>query len=171
MLKGGARAGTGAGLWHILSPMTGKNEDLESISARAMSSIDRFILHYSEAVAAAHRKVGLTGRKCRNPRIINTLLGFELQIRDRRFTCPDMATARFLRIFAKIGVSEVMVPLDPTLTADILPEIEKNWNEFSRICRELESGERKALARRLHDRLKAKVRGTEHPASQSGGSG
>jgi hypothetical protein len=141
--------------------MTGKKEDLEPISARAMSLIDRFIAHYSEAVAAVpHRKVALTGRKCRNPRIINTLLGFELQIRDRRFTCPDMATARFLRIFAMIGVSEVMVPLDPTLTAGILPEFERNWNLFSRICRELEAGERKDLARRLHDRLRAGVRRT-----------
>ncbi|MEO7672752.1 MAG: hypothetical protein ABIU09_01575, partial [Pyrinomonadaceae bacterium] len=35
--------------------------------------------------------------------ILHTLLGIELKVGKRRFSCPDLATARYLRVFARIG--------------------------------------------------------------------
>jgi hypothetical protein len=46
--------------------------------------------------------------------ILNTLLGIELKIGRRRLLCPDVATARFLSVFAGLGVAEVAVPYDIT---------------------------------------------------------
>jgi hypothetical protein len=46
--------------------------------------------------------------------IQQTLLGTELKIGQRRLLCPDIATARFLAVFAAMGVQEVAVPYDIT---------------------------------------------------------
>jgi len=54
-----------------------------------------------EVLSGRTRVVSLPGRKC-EPRILNTFLGFELQVAQKRITCPDMSTARYLRIFAEI---------------------------------------------------------------------
>lgn len=148
-------------LWHILSNMNSKGPTGEGLRAKAHRSIESFIaLYREEVVSAPHRSVDLTGRKCSNPRIISTLLGYELQIRDKRFSCPDMATALFLKIFAQIGAGEVKVPHDPTRTADLFPAFEKIWNQIRGIYRQLDSENRKDLALSLHRRLKAKIQET-----------
>ncbi len=33
----------------------------------------------------------------------HTLLGIELEVGNRRFQCPDLSTARYLQIFARLG--------------------------------------------------------------------
>ena len=142
--------------------MNHKEPQEETLRAKADRSIKNFIgLYHEEVILKPHRAAGLTGRKCDNPRIISTLLGYELQIRDKRFNCPDMATALFLKIFAQIGAGEVKVPHDPTRTADLLPAFEEQWNQIWNICRQLESEGRKNMARSLHRSLKEKIRETE----------
>ena len=42
--------------------------------------------------------------------ILHTLLGIELKVGKRRFACPDLATARYMRIFARAGCLEFAVP-------------------------------------------------------------
>ena len=56
-----------------------------------------------------------------------TLLGIELKIGKRRFSCPDLATARYMRIFARIGCSEFAVPYDITRISTIADEMETSW--------------------------------------------
>jgi len=56
-----------------------------------------------------------------------TLLGIELKVGRRRFACPDLATARYLRVFARIGVREVAVPYDITKISGIADELETAW--------------------------------------------
>lgn len=46
--------------------------------------------------------------------IQTTLLGTELKIGRRRLLCPDIATARYLAVFARLGVTDVAVPYDIT---------------------------------------------------------
>ena len=138
--------------------MDPKAPETDYLRSEAERLTEDFITLYQEKVLAfPHRSVVLTGRKCSTPRINTTLLGFELQIRDRRFSCPDMATARFLKIFAMIGAGEVKVPLDPTRTAEMLPVFEQGWNEFQATCRKLESENRKKLALRMQGRLQGKA--------------
>ena len=38
--------------------------------------------------------------------VLHTLLGVELKVGKRRLLCPDLATARYLAVFARLGVSD-----------------------------------------------------------------
>ncbi len=78
-----------------------------------------------EVLSGRTRVVSLPGRKC-EPRLLNTFLGFELQVAQKRITCPDMSTARYLRIFAEVGMPSVRTPYDPTLTTCVLPQLEQS---------------------------------------------
>lgn len=59
--------------------------------------------------------------------IQHTLLGIELKVGRKRFTCPDLATARFLRVFARIGCTEFAIPYDITRISPIADELETSW--------------------------------------------
>jgi hypothetical protein len=69
------------------------------------------------------RQVRLYGRKC-SPRLLRTFLGIELQMGGKRITCPDLTTARYLKIFGELGLKQVRIPYDPTVTAQLLPVLE-----------------------------------------------
>lgn len=56
-----------------------------------------------------------------------TLLGIELKVGKRRFACPDLATARYMRIFARIGCREFAVPYDITKISGVADELETSW--------------------------------------------
>src|SRR3977135_2141290 len=46
--------------------------------------------------------------------IQHTLLGVELKIGRRRYLCPDLATARYLSVFARVSCMDVAIPYDIT---------------------------------------------------------
>lgn len=56
-----------------------------------------------------------------------TLLGIELKVGRKRFACPDLATARYLRVFARLGCNELAVPYDITKISPAADEIETSW--------------------------------------------
>lgn len=60
----------------------------------------------------------------------HTLLGIELQVGRRRVSCPDFATARYLSVFARAGVSEVAVPYDITKISGLADELESAWQRM-----------------------------------------
>lgn len=59
--------------------------------------------------------------------ILHTLLGIELKIGKRRLLCPDLATARYLAVFAKLGVGEIAVPYDITQISRLADALESSW--------------------------------------------
>jgi hypothetical protein len=59
--------------------------------------------------------------------IIYTLLGIELKVGKRRLSCPDLAAARYIQIFARIGCREIAVPYDITKIGPIADELEVSW--------------------------------------------
>ena len=59
--------------------------------------------------------------------ILHTLLGIELKIGKRRLLCPDLATARYLAVFAKLGIAEVAVPYDITQISRLADALESSW--------------------------------------------
>ena len=59
--------------------------------------------------------------------ILYTLLGIELKVGRRRFACPDLSTARYLRVFARIGSSQFAIPYDITQISGIADEMETSW--------------------------------------------
>ena len=59
--------------------------------------------------------------------IQHTLLGVELKVGRRRLLCPDLATARYLSVFARIGSRDVAVPYDITKISQLADELESSW--------------------------------------------
>lgn len=59
--------------------------------------------------------------------ILHTLLGIEVKVGRKRFACPDLATARYMQVFAKIGCREFAVPYDITQISGIADELETSW--------------------------------------------
>ena len=60
-------------------------------------------------------------------KLLYTLLGIELQVGRRRFSCPDLATARYMRVFARIGCTEFAIPYDITKISVLADELETAW--------------------------------------------
>lgn len=59
--------------------------------------------------------------------IMHTLLGIELKVGRRRFTCPDLATARYMQIFARVGCREFAIPYDITKISTLADKLETAW--------------------------------------------
>ncbi len=90
--------------------------------------------------------------------IQHTLLGVELKIGRRRLLCPDLATARYLSVFARIGATDVAVPYDITKISHIADELESSWYRMLLLV-EQEAGEEPPRMRsRLRGLLIAQVR-------------
>lgn len=90
------------------------------------------------------------------PEILHTLLGIELKVGRRRFACPDLATARYLRVFARLGVRDVAVPYDITRISVISDELETAWQKMLLVLREKasETGrDRSTLVRKLREEI------------------
>ncbi|HEU0177312.1 MAG TPA: hypothetical protein VFV58_23865 [Blastocatellia bacterium] len=59
--------------------------------------------------------------------IMHTLLGVELKIGKRRLLCPDLAMARYLAVFARLGLAEVATPYDITQVPRLADDLESSW--------------------------------------------
>jgi hypothetical protein len=70
----------------------------------------------------------------------HTLLGIELKVGRRRVSCPDFATARYLSVFARAGVSEVAVPYDITKISSLADELESAWQRMLLLADHLTAG-------------------------------
>ena len=62
--------------------------------------------------------------------ILHTLLGIEIKVGKNRFSCPDLATARYLRVFARIGCRSVAIPYDITKISVLADELEVAWHKL-----------------------------------------
>ena len=60
----------------------------------------------------------------------HTLLGVELKVGRRRMLCPDLATARYLAVFARAGCVDVAVPYDITKISSLADELESSWHRM-----------------------------------------
>jgi hypothetical protein len=77
-----------------------------------------------EVLPIKTRTIHLLGRKA-PARIIETLLGYEVKAQYKRIQCPDMVTARYVKLFTEFGCRTIHLPYDPTVTARLLPEFER----------------------------------------------
>jgi hypothetical protein len=82
--------------------------------------------------------------------VMSTLLGIELKIGKRRLLCPDVATARYLAVFARLGVAEVAVPYDITQVSQLADDLESSWHQMLALV--------ESLAVEQSDRFRNKVR-------------
>jgi hypothetical protein len=82
--------------------------------------------------------------------VMHTLLGIELKIGKRRLLCPDLATARYLSVFARLGAPEVAVPYDITQISRLADDLESAWYRMLMLVEHLTVGQ--------SDRFRNKVR-------------
>lgn len=68
--------------------------------------------------------------KSSNVEVLHTLLGIELKIANRRLLCPDLATARYLSVFARLGCDVIAVPYDITQISRLADELESSWQRM-----------------------------------------
>src|SRR5437660_2505455 len=64
------------------------------------------------------------------PQIHHTLLGIELKVGRRRMLCPDLATARYLAGFARLGCKAIAIPYDITKILQVADELESSWHRM-----------------------------------------
>ncbi len=86
--------------------------------------------------------------------ILYTLLGIELKVGRRRFSCPDLATARYLRVFARIGCRDFAIPYDISKISGIADEFETSWQR-SLVLVEGKSPNRTAMIKTLRTEINA----------------
>lgn len=90
------------------------------------------------------------------PLIQHTLLGIELKVGRRRFACPDLATARYLRIFARLGCKEFAIPYDISTIPALADQLETSWQRSLLVLeKEGHADSRSKLIKTLRDELDA----------------
>lgn len=93
--------------------------------------------------------------------IQHTLLGVELKTGRRRLMCPDLATARYLAVFARAGCPEVAVPYDISRISTLADELESSWHRMlllvEHVAAERTVGVRSRLAKLLIEEVRREV--------------
>jgi hypothetical protein len=54
----------------------------------------------------------------------------ELKVGRQRMLCPDLATARYLAVFARLGAKAIAIPYDITKISQIADELESSWHRM-----------------------------------------
>ena len=90
--------------------------------------------------------------------ILHTLLGIELKVGNRRLLCPDLATARYLSVFARLGCDLIAVPYDITQISWIADELESSWHRMMLLVDHLSDGRSDRLRALVRKRLIAEAR-------------
>ena len=90
--------------------------------------------------------------------IQHTLLGVELKLGRKRLLCPDLATARYLLVFARIGCKDVALPYDITKISQFADEFESSWYRMLLLAEQEAKSESTRFKGRLRGLLLAKIR-------------
>ena len=90
--------------------------------------------------------------------IQHTLLGVELKVGRRRMTCPDLATARYLAVFARANCPDVAVPYDISRISGLADELESAWHRMLLLIERAAVGGSDAQRSRLRNFLIREVR-------------
>src|SRR6266542_3465767 len=104
----------------------------------------------------SYRFDGLT--KTNRVKIQHTLLGVELKAGRRRLLCPDLATARYLSVFARAGCEQVAVPYDITRISQLADAWESSWHRMLLLADHYPAGKSEALKTRVRRVLAQQIR-------------
>ena len=100
--------------------------------------------------------------------IQHTLLGIELKIGRQRLLCPDLATARYLSVFARAGCEDVAIPYDITKISHLADEFESSWYRMLLLIDQSSQKETDRFAARLKGLLFANIRDELRAAHRAG---
>ncbi len=90
--------------------------------------------------------------------IQHTLLGVELKLGRKRLLCPDLATARYLSVFARLGCQAVALPYDITKISHLADELESSWYRMLLLVDQEAKAESARFRTRVRGLLIAKIR-------------
>src|SRR5687768_2594581 len=90
--------------------------------------------------------------------IQHTLLGVELKAGRRRMLCPDLATARYLSVFARAGCKQVAVPYDITKISQLADQLDSSWHRTLLLADHLTEAAGSSLRARVRRTLIEKIR-------------
>jgi len=90
--------------------------------------------------------------------IQHSLPGIELRVGRRRMLCSDLATARYLGVFARIGCKAIAIPYDITKISQLGEELENSWHRMLLLSDRLLSDRSAAFRTRVRRQLIGKVR-------------
>src|SRR5881397_209652 len=88
----------------------------------------------------------------------HTLLGIELKVGRRRMLCPDLATARYLAVFARAGCTAVAIPYDITRISQVADTLEISWHRMLLAADSIAANRSTVFCARLRSALIGKVR-------------
>ena len=91
------------------------------------------------------------------PQIHHTLLGIELKVGRHRMLCPDLATARYLSVFARVGTPAIAIPYDITRISLIADELESSWHRMLLLADRLTADRARSFQTRVRRQLIGKV--------------
>ena len=102
--------------------------------------------------------------KANAPEIQHTLLGIELKVGKLRIACPDLATARYLLVFARLGVREVAIPYDISRISALADELETGWQRVNLLLADSSGRARTVVVKTLREEIKEIGAGNAMPA-------
>jgi len=89
--------------------------------------------------------------------IHHTLLGVELKTGNRRLLIPDLATARYLAVFARAGCPDIAVPYDITKVSQLADELESSWYRMLLLVGHKAAGKSESMKTRIRGLLVARA--------------
>ncbi len=90
--------------------------------------------------------------------IQHTLLGVELKVGNIRLASPDLSTARYLQVFARLGCQEIAIPYDITKISTLADELESSWHRILLHFGEVTRGKTPSAIGRLRSGLIKDIR-------------
>ena len=90
--------------------------------------------------------------------IQHTLLGVELKVGRKRLLCPDLATARYLSVFARLGCKDVALPYDITKISQLADELESSWYRMLLLVDQEAKAKSASFRSRVRGSLVAEIR-------------
>lgn len=127
-----------------------KAEDIAAEVTQQLADLSILAIYRDKIRTQRTRQYELKPPKNPEVEVLHTLLGIELKVGNRRLLCPDLATARYLSVFARLGCDLIAVPYDITQISWIADELESSWHRMMLLIDHFTAGR--------SDRLRAMVR-------------
>jgi hypothetical protein len=136
-----------------------KAEDIVAEIERQMGALSIDSIYQKKILSQRTRQYELKAAgKSSKVEVLHTLLGIELKIGNRRLLCPDLATARYLAVFARLGCDLIAVPYDITHISRLADELESSWHRMLVLTDHLVTDRSARLKTVVHKRLLAHSR-------------
>jgi hypothetical protein len=136
-----------------------KAEDIAAEVARQLADLSIAAIYRNKIRPQRTRQYQLDARGKKLPvEVLHTLLGIELKVGNRRLLCPDLATARYLSVFARLGCNLIAVPYDITQISSIADELESSWHRMMLLIDHLTEGRSERLRAVVRKRLIGEAR-------------